>query len=213
MRECEVVEDGVKCQNKVYVKKLELCQKHYIRFHRYGNPLKIKSRPQNISNKEIVEYWLQKALVDPVSECWTIPGIATSAGYPRVQSENGKNRRLSHLIVETRDGVELGMETKIFALHLCDSPPCVNPSHLEAGTQKENMRQMCERNRGNPSKGEKNNRATITDEQAREIKILLRDTKLKHREIADMFSISTGVVGLISAGRNWKHIIISERSD
>lgn len=48
-------------------------------------------------------------------------------------------------------------------MHLCDNPSCVNPDHLKAGTVTENNRDRMRK--GRSAVGEKNGKATITDDQ------------------------------------------------
>ncbi len=59
-------------------------------------------------------------------------------------------------------------------LHKCDNPPCVNPSHLFIGTQKDNVRDAISKNRPVISYGgERNPQAKLTEQQVLEIKKLL----------------------------------------
>jgi DNA-directed RNA polymerase specialized sigma24 family protein len=48
-------------------------------------------------------------------------------------------------------------------LHSCDNPPCVNPEHLRAGTQRDNRRDAVIRRR--TARGERNAAAKLTDAQ------------------------------------------------
>jgi hypothetical protein len=52
--------------------------------------------------------------------------------------------------------------------HMCDNPACVNPLHLEIGTQADNMNDM--KLRGRSTKGETNPRARLTWEIVRAIR-------------------------------------------
>lgn len=54
--------------------------------------------------------------------------------------------------------------------HKCDNPRCINPAHLEAGTQAANVADMHTRGRAPDFKGEHNPHAKLTDAQVAEIR-------------------------------------------
>ena len=58
--------------------------------------------------------------------------------------------------------------------HNCDNPRCIEITHLEPGTQVDNMRDMRERGRAGDCRnfGEANGRAVLTDEQVQTIRDL-----------------------------------------
>lgn len=47
--------------------------------------------------------------------------------------------------------------------HKCDNPACINPSHLEIGTQKDNMKDAEKRNRAKIRSGSGNRKASDRD--------------------------------------------------
>lgn len=76
--------------------------------------------------------------------CW--PWIGATGGQhgrPYVR-HNGKVRTAYSVVYELTSGDLVG--TRLIR-HKCDNPICCNPNHLEIGTQKENMRDMKERER------------------------------------------------------------------
>lgn len=79
----------------------------------------------------------------------------------------------------------------LLVLHRCDNKWCVNPEHLELGTQKENLRQMSER--GRSLRGERNPKTKLTDVQIGEIR-RLRSEGVILSEIACRFAVSTARV-------------------
>lgn len=81
------------------------------------------------------------------SPCWIWTGALNSSGYPRmnVRMKRGPRKGKSVMVlvhrvvlVEFKDRV---MSGRLKSLHLCNNRPCVNPDHLEGGTQRQNIRQ------------------------------------------------------------------------
>lgn len=91
--------------------------------------------------------------------------------------------------------------------HLCDNPPCINPNHLELGTQADNLRDMVDR--GRQVRGEDSGRAILTAEQVAEI----RDRYIPYcrangaRALSRELGVHNTTVSAIVNGENWKHII------
>lgn len=84
-----------------------------------------------------------KILMKSKDECW--PWIGTSRGNGYGCLVFGGRQICAHRAVYE---INFGkLHKKLFVLHKCDNPICCNPSHLQAGSQKENIRQCLERNR------------------------------------------------------------------
>ena len=133
---------------------------------------------------------------EPNSGCWLWTEGLDNKGYGRITHE-GK-MPLAHRISWKlyRGG------TYKFVLHHCDTPCCVNPDHLYAGTQQDNMRDRSVRKRGADRRGEKSHTAKITAQQALDIRA---DTRPQSK-IAKAFGISQAAVSLIKTRKNWGHI-------
>jgi len=70
------------------------------------------------------------------TECWLWTGAKNNQGYPQ-KRHNGRTQYLHRLsYVAMRGPIPEGLELD----HLCRTPPCYNPLHLEAATHLENMR-------------------------------------------------------------------------
>lgn len=87
--------------------------------------------------------------------------------------------------------------------HRCDVPCCINPHHLIAGTQVENVQDMVDRQR--QSRGSQRPLAKLNEDAVRAIKSLLRDG-LSQSEVADIFSVSQSKICRINTGKSWSHI-------
>lgn len=93
--------------------------------------------------------------------------------------------------------------------HKCDTPTCVNPDHLEIGTQQQNMDDMVGRGRtgnrgkhGRHARGEAQGNAKLTGEQA--AKIFLAQGL--YHEIGEIYGVTKHTVFRIKKRRIWRHV-------
>jgi len=88
-------------------------------------------------------------------------------------------------------------------LHKCDNGSCVNPSHLFAGTQKENMQDAKQKNR--MPKGEGHYASEFTNEQVLEIRKLYAGG-MRVKELCEKFCKPRSAISHIVHEDRWKHL-------
>lgn len=107
------------------------CKRHYTRWHRYGDPLFMRAPLRELSAP--ARFW---AKVNKTESCWLWTAATQSSGHGhvRVAGRDMQAHRYSYELVvgPIPDGLVLD--------HLCLTPACVNPDHLEPVTHPENTR-------------------------------------------------------------------------
>lgn len=94
-------------------------------------------KPKTLANK----FWSKVTLAHG---CWKWDGSKSSRGYGKI-THNRKTLISSRVSWAIHNG---HINNDLFVLHKCDNPECTNPDHLFLGTQKDNMRDMLNKNRG-----------------------------------------------------------------
>jgi len=84
----------------------------------------------------------------------------------------------------------------LLVLHTCDTPRCVNTSHLFLGTDADNHKDKS-------LKGRAHN-ALLTHDQVREIRKLFGT--MFQKDIAERFGVKPGVISAIKHGGAYRHI-------
>lgn len=80
------------------------------------------------------------ARVDKTGDCWLWTGGDRGDGY----GSFAHHRKAHRVAYELTNG---SIPKGVVIRHICDTPRCVRPDHLVAGTQAENMRDASERRR------------------------------------------------------------------
>lgn len=177
------------------------CRIHYYRWHRTGDPLQVNPiRDFTLSTAE--RFWLRVDKKGPLlrgnGRCWVWKGARLSDGYGHLMVA-GRSYRAHRWSYEQNFGP---IPPGLSVLHRCDSPPCVNPSHLFLGTQVDNMRDSAAKGRqGHP--GEKNGRAKLTAANVAAIRAAATGRYGERSELARQYGISSNQIGLILDGRSW----------
>jgi hypothetical protein len=162
----------------------------------YGDPEFIKQ--QQFHGLTVIErFW---KYVHKTDTCWLWTGSRDKRGYGRLRVNNlpELTSRLSWKI--HYGGIPKGK----YVLHHCDTPGCVNPSHLYLGDQFDNMADMWGRGRANPGHvfGTKHGMSKVNEDIVR----LIRTSTESTYKLAAKLNISATTVWEIRSGKTWKHV-------
>lgn len=133
--------------------------------------------------------------VDEDSGCWIWNGSFRKDGYSTFRSGGAYRYMCNRYHGPPPVGKNL-------AMHSCDNIKCVNPHHLSWGSYLDNSDDKIQKNRH--IYGEDSKKAKLTNEQVREIKIILHnETYDRLSSIADYYGVSTETISCIKHKRNW----------
>jgi hypothetical protein len=134
---------------------------------------------------------------EALSGCWNWTGKPNNGGYGRMTNEEGRvmlahRWAFRHFVSENLPPV---------VMHKCDNPACVNPDHLEGGTQAKNILDMWHKGRGVARKHtrEQSPLTRYSREQLQAVQEL-RDSGLTQTKIASITGISQSHVSRILNG-------------
>lgn len=90
--------------------------------------------------KDTARFW-SRVHIDEPGNCWEWQGSLRSDGYGQVYiaGQHRSTHRFSFYLAN--------LYWPPVVRHACDNPRCVNPHHLEGGTQSDNMRDVVARGR------------------------------------------------------------------
>jgi len=130
--------------------------------------------------------------------CWNWQGYRDKKGYGRCEDASGEvlAHRLSYM--EFVGPIPSGLHI----LHSCDNPSCINPGHLRAGTNDDNMADRVERDRSHKPKGVLNCKAKLTDDDVRTI----RASGLSRAELSLIYGVAPTSISNIRLRRTWQHV-------
>lgn len=141
------------------------------------------------------------SIPEPNSGCWLWLGRQMQGrDYGRL-SYRGRVLLAHRAAWESRNGMTV---PKGFVVrHKCDNGGCVNPDHLVAGSQRDNVRDRESRNRGNHPKGETHPFAKLTEADV----LAIRSSTESSGVLAKRYGLyGPTTINNIRRGRRWKHI-------
>lgn len=130
---------------------------------------------------------------DKENDCWEWGARMTTGGYGQFWVNGNERAHAVSFVMHHHKVVPDGMVIR----HKCDNRRCVNPNHLELGTQLENMADMVQRGR------QKTN--VLSEEDVYEILDEHHRGKSAYK-IAATRRLGTSTVNAILHGRSWKHV-------
>ena len=149
----------------------------------------------------LVERFWQR--VDTSGECWLWTGAKSKRGYG--QFYVGRTRLGAAHVISYTLAVGALTPDKPCVLHRCDNPPCVRPTHLFAGTQHDNMRDMTEKGRRYATKGSENPQSRLTELAVREIRIA-HNRGVPLKVLAAAHGVCYDTVQKAAKGTTWRHV-------
>lgn len=164
-----------------------MCLMHYKRVWRHGSVERTRAAPSMTRGDR-----LRRVGWDVSDQgCWVFRGRRRKNGRCEVRYQNRMEQAHRLAYAEWVGPIPGGLVVR----HRCDNPPCINPDHLELGTQLDNMRDMVERRRFH---------AKLTVSDVGDIRRVLRDPRRPSMErIGEMFGVSGSAVQRIASGTSW----------
>lgn len=147
------------------------------------------------TERDLLNFWRR---VDKSGNCWLWTGATFDERGYGVFTLRRRAVRAHRFIWHAVSGQNIpdGMVVR----HRCDNPRCVNPEHLELGTQQENVADRQARDR--TARGEVNGNSKLTSSQVLAIRSDLRGA----RPVAKCFCVSRSIVQKIRQRKVWGHV-------
>jgi len=147
-----------------------------------------------LTEETIKRFWSHVDIRGP-DDCWEYDTLFAN-GYGRfyLTTNNAfKANRISYAIANGDPG-------NLLVCHTCDTPRCVNPSHLWVGTDQDNCDDKTDK--GRQSRGTTQPSSKLTEEQVKEI--LASNETLK--VLSARYNVTIAIISRIRTNKDWKHI-------
>lgn len=180
------------------------CDTHYQRWRKHGDPLRVlTSGPTPRSREEALFSGIPVGL--GAGECWPWQRFLDKDGYGTLK-HSGKHYRAHRYSYDLHFP---GLEGWMVVRHTCHKESCVNPHHLLAGTQADNIADQAVR--GTTTRGERQGLSVLTEDKVREIR---RQHLAGETSVAIAKSIGNSVhcVRDVLRGKTWKHVPMPEQA-
>ena len=132
--------------------------------------------------------------------CIIFQGAKDGAGYGKYVTKDGKQATVTRAVLAEKLGYEI--PPSIDACHTCDTPSCINPEHLWAGTRTQNLLDASKKGR-TQGKSHPLSNAKLDWEQVREIRQKLAAGE-RMKDVAEAYSVGRKTIHHIKYHVTWK---------
>ena len=168
----------------------KLCQKHYTRWKKFGDPLVV------LRNTDLARDYLTKIITTPKGEnCVIWPYTRDRDGYARIGTD-----RACRIICEAVNGPP--PEPNLHAAHTCGKgmDGCVAPWHLVwKNAAANNLDKVLH---GTSNKGETNPKNVLREADV----LAIRQSKLSIQQLAKQYQVHTTTIRFILNRKTWRHL-------
>jgi hypothetical protein len=171
-----------------------LCNAHYLRAWRYGNP-DAGGTMFGVGRK-----FLDDVLQATETDNCVIWPFGQSMGYGQINI-GGKSRRVHNFVCAQAHGPAQG--SRYQAAHQCGNRLCINPKHLRWATPSENS--LDRDAHGTVVRGSRHYLTSLTERDAIAIRLFMNNGG-NSKDAADKYGVTRAVVTAIAARRTWKHV-------
>jgi HNH endonuclease len=176
-----------------------LCTLHYKRMRTTGDPLGVLSRARKFPS--VADRLAARS--ERHGECLLYTeGHSSRSGHVLIRSA-GRTIGVHVAAWEIDNGRQV--TPALVIRHSCDTPRCIEPRHLLAGTVADNNRDRDDRGRHVALRGEQNGYSKLTESDIRIIRKLLRGG-LAQAKVGEQFSVSQRCIWAIAHGLTWAHV-------
>jgi len=165
---------------------------------------------KNELTRELIE---ERSCPEPNTGCWLWLARPNRGGYGTIKLSG--TRQLAHRAsYEVFVGPVQGEQV---VRHSCDTPACVNPMHLEIGTQLDNIRDRVSRGRNGAAFGDSHGARTCPESRPRgELHyasklteadaVAIRADRAPQRVLAKRYGVSRNAIRKVQSGASWAHL-------
>lgn len=148
---------------------------------------------------------INESILDSETGCWNWTGkLSKGYGFIVVNKRLDGAHRASYMCFRG------SIPKELLVRHMCNNPACVNPEHLELGTNQDNANDRG--NAGHHCSGERNGGSKLKWNQVKEIRSLWLLNNFSHRipkpynlsVLARMFNVKPPTIRNIVDGNKWK---------
>jgi hypothetical protein len=157
--------------------------------------------PYEFTPDDIELFWSRVDRSGGADACWLWTRGKDKDGYGVVQPGGRKGRlQYAHRVAFF---VTHGRWPQPCCLHSCDTPACVNPTHLFEGTNRDNIRDRDRKGRN--ARGERIGISKLTEAQVREIRER-HASGATYKQLALDYGVNRSLIWPIVNRKIWKHV-------